>query len=155
MFKHCVWYLVKPTHPIYVSMASYTALLNTPNFLPHVTIQSGLSEEKAVEVATRYNKYERPFFSPSGCPKISKTTLKLAKRSSDINFYAIEQPLNTNGIYVNDIHISLAYRINREITQMELAMAPYVERFYPSDLDVVVANCTDEDPNKWYIVNVM
>ena len=130
-------------------MASYTALLDTPNFLPHITIQSGLTKEKAVEVAKRFHKYEKPFFSPSGWPKISKTTFK----NERLDFYAVEQPLNTNGIFVEDIHISLAYSINRPLTQMELAMAPFTERFYPSDLEVVVANCTDEDPNKWYILD--
>ena len=130
-------------------MASYTALLNTPNVLPHITIQSGLSKEKAVEVAKRFKKHDKPFFSPSGWPKISKTTMK----STNLDFYAVEQPLNTNGIFVEDIHISLAYAINRPITQMELAMAPYTDRFYPSDFDVVVANCSDEDPNKWYILD--
>lgn len=153
MFRHCVWYLVKPTHPIYVSMAAYTALLNTPNFLPHITIQSGLTKDEAVELAGRFSKYEKPFFSPSGWPKISKTTFEAEVRTRNLDFYAVEQPLNTNGIYVEDIHISLAYSINRSITQMELAMAPYTERIYPTEIDVVVANCTDEDPNKWYILD--
>tara|TARA_B100001059_G_C17783561_1_gene555718 strand:+ start:432 stop:845 length:414 start_codon:yes stop_codon:yes gene_type:complete len=134
-------------------MASYTALLDTPNFLPHITIQSGLSKEKAVEVANRFKKYEKPFFSPSGWPKISRTKFNNSIRTRDVDFYAVEQPLNTNGIFVDEIHISLAYSINRPITQMELAMAPFTERFYPDDLDVVVANCADEDPNKWYILN--
>ena len=133
-------------------MASYTTLLDTPNFLPHITIQSGLSKQDAITVASRFQQYEFPFFSPSGWPKITKTTFESSTRTRDINFYAVEQPLNTNGIFVEDIHISLAYSINREITQMELAMAPYTERFYPNDLDVVVANCSDEDPNKWYII---
>lgn len=70
-----------------------------------------------------------------------------------MDFYAVEQPLNTNGIFVEGIHISLAYSTNRPLTQMELAMAPYIERFYPADLEVVVANCTDPDPNKWYILD--
>jgi len=153
MFRHCVWYLVKPTHPVYLSMACYTALLDTPNFLPHVTIESGLSKEKAVEVAKRFKKYEKPFFSPSGWPKISKTTFKNEYRTKQMDFYAVEQPLNTNGIFVDEIHISLAYSINRPITQMELAMAPYMERLYPSDLEVVVADCSEEDPNKWYIID--
>ena len=153
MFRHCVWYLVNIKHPIYLSMASYTALLDTPNFLPHITIQSGLSKEKAVEVANRFKKYEKPFFSPSGWPKISKTTFKNEYRTNQLDFYAVEQPLNTNGIFVEDIHISLAYSINRPLTQMELAMAPFTERFYPSDLEVVVADCTEEDPNKWYILD--
>lgn len=153
MFRHCVWFLVKPNHPIYLSMASYTALLNTPNFLPHITIQSGLNKEEAVEVANRFQKYEKPFFSPSGCPKISRTKFHNSIRTRDLDFYAVEQPLNTNGIFVEEIHISLAYSINRPITQMELAMSPFIERFYPSDLDVVVADCSDEDPNKWYILD--
>ena len=88
MFRHCVWYLVNIKHPIYLSMASYTALLDTPNFLPHITIQSGLTKEKAVEVAKRFHKYEKPFFSPSGWPKISKTTFK----NERLDFYAVEQP---------------------------------------------------------------
>ena len=148
MFRHCVWYLVDIKHPIYLSMASYTALLATPTFLPHVTIQSGLSKEKAVEVANRFKKYEKPFFSPSGWPKISKMTFKNEYRTKELDFYAVEQPLNTNGIFVEDIHISLAYSINKPLTQMELAMAPYIDRFYPADLHVVVADCTEEDPNK-------
>jgi len=153
MFRHCVWYLVNIKHPIYLSMASYTALLGTPNFLPHITIQSGLSKEKAVEVANRFKKYEKPFFSPSGWPKISKTSFKNVYRTKELDFYAVEQPLNTNGIFVEDIHISLAYSINRPLTQMELAMAPFCDRFYPADLEVVVADCTEEDPNKWYIID--
>ena len=134
-------------------MATYTTLLDTPNFLPHITIQSGLTKEKAFQIAYRFQNHEKPMFSPSGCPKISKTTFKSSVRTQDLEFYAVEQALNTNGIYVNGIHISLAYSINRPITQMELAMAPYTKRFYPMDLDVVVADCSDEDPNKWYIVD--
>lgn len=151
MFRHCVWFLVKPTHSIYPSMAAYTALLNTPNFLPHITIQSSLSKQQAVEIAKRFSNYEKPFFSPSGHPKISKTIFRNEYRTKELEFYAVEQPLNTNGIYVEDIHISLAYAINRPVTQMELAMSPYTARFYPNDLEIVVANCWDEDPNKWYI----
>ena len=134
-------------------MASYTALLDTSNFLPHITIQSGLNKEEAVEVANRFKKYKKPFFSPSGCPKISRTKFHNSTRTRDLDFYAVEQPLNSNGIFVEEIHISLAYSINRPITQMELAMSPFTERFYPSDLDVVVADCSDEDPNKWYILD--
>ncbi len=153
MFRHCVWYLVKPTHPVYLSMAGYTALLDTPNFLPHVTIESGLSKEKAIETANRFKMYEKPFFSPSGWPKISRTKFENSIRTRDLEFYAVEQPLNTNGIFVDEIHISLAYSINRPITQMELAMAPFMERIYPTDLEVVVADCSEEDPNKWYIID--
>ncbi|MAD23554.1 MAG: hypothetical protein CMO44_05205 [Verrucomicrobiales bacterium] len=134
-------------------MAGYTALLDTPNFLPHVTIESGLSKEKAIETANRFKMYEKPFFSPSGWPKISRTKFENSIRTRDLEFYAVEQPLNTNGIFVDEIHISLAYSINRPITQMELAMAPFMERIYPTDLEVVVADCSEEDPNKWYIID--
>ena len=154
MFKYCVWYLVKKEHPIRSAMTSYASLLNTPLCPPHITIQSGLSKEEAVEVYHRFKDYEKPFFSPSGWPTVTENKFSSNVRSKDLVFYAVEQPLNTNGIFVDGIHISLAYSINRPITPMELAMTPYTERMYPTDLEVVVANCSDEDPNNWHVENI-
>ncbi len=151
MFRHCVWFLIKENHGINKNIVSYASLLNTPTFNGHVTIQSGLSREEAEEVCERFREAPKPFFSPHGYPKISKTKFQNAYRTRELDFYAIEQPLNTNGIYVDEIHVSLAYSINRPITQMELAMAPYTERIYDTDIDVVVANCRSENPSYWYV----
>lgn len=154
MFRHCVWFLLKETHGINNGIVSYASLLNTATFHAHVTIQSGLSKEDAEEVCKRFRKAQKPFFSAHGWPKISKTHFHNHYRTRELDFYAIEQPLNTNGIYVEDIHVSLAYSINRPFTQMELAMAPYVERIYDHDTDVVVANCESENPSEWYIEDI-
>jgi hypothetical protein len=152
MFKYCVWYLVKETHPIRSAMTSYASLLNTPLCPPHITIQSGLSKKEAVEVYERFKEHEKPFFSPSGWAAVTETKFSSSVRSKDLTFYAIEQPLNTNGVFVEGIHISLAYSINRPFTPMEVAMSPYIQRLYPTDIDVVVADCSDENPEKWRIL---
>ena len=76
-------------------------------------------------------------------------------RSGHLDFHAIEQPLNTNGIgYIEGIHVSIAYRINASFTPMELAHTQPVQSIYGSDIEVCVANCESEDPSEWFIETI-
>ena len=144
MFKYCVWYVVKDTHPISRQMLKYSSLFKTPRFPPHVTVKSKLTKSEAISTYNRYLSVDKPFFSPSSTPQISHERF-----SGRVDFYAIEQPLSTNGVYVEGIHISLAYRINNTFTPMELAHCEIIPRIYETDMSLCVMNCESEDPNEW------
>lgn len=139
MFKYCVWYIVKDTHPVYKNMIKYSSLFKTHIFPPHITIASKLTKSEAISTYNRYLSVEKPSFSPSSDPIIS----------CEQNFYAIEQPLSTNGKYVEGIHISMAYRLDKTFTPMELAHIEIIPRIYPDDLSLCIMNCWAENPNEW------
>ncbi len=149
MFKYCVWYVVKKTHPVHQMMSKYSSLFKTPKFPPHITIKSKLSKSEAIATYNRYLSVDYPVFTAYGHPKITHEVFYNHYRSGQIDFYAIEQPLNTNGAYVEGIHLSLAYRINNTFTPMELAHTEFVPRIYDTDLSICIMNCESEDPNEW------
>ena len=145
MFRYSVWYKVKDLHPINQAMQSYASLLDTPRFPAHVTIASQLSKEKALDVYRRYTHASKPMLSASGNPV---QTMQAFDRKE---FHAVEQRLNMNGVVVDGIHLSLAYRLNQTFTPMEMAHAPALPRIYPEDIEVCVANCHAEDPGNWFV----
>tara|TARA_B100001059_G_scaffold120733_1_gene120839 strand:- start:2271 stop:2717 length:447 start_codon:yes stop_codon:yes gene_type:complete len=144
MFKYCVWYIVKKTHPVHKMMSKYSSLFKTPRFPPHITIQSKLNKSEAIATYNRYLSVENPVFTAHGHPKITHERFP-----GNIDFYAIEQPLNTNGAHVEGIHLSLAYRINKTFTPMELAHTEFVPRIYNTDLSICIMNCESENPEEW------
>lgn len=144
MFKYCVWYLVNERHPVYRMMSTYSSLFKTPRFPPHITIQSKLNKSEAIATYNRYLSVDKPVFTSHGHPKITHE-----KFPGNLDFYAIEQPLNTNGAYVEGIHLSLAYRINNTFTPMELAHTTFVPRIYSTDLSICIMKCDSEDPSEW------
>ena len=144
MFKYCVWYTVKETHPVHKMMSKYSSLFKTPRFPPHITIQSKLSKSEAISTYNRYLSVDKPIFTSHGHP-----TITYERFPGPLYFYAIEQPLNTNGAYVEGIHLSLAYRINKNFTPMELAHTEFVPRIYNTDLSICIMNCESENPEEW------
>jgi len=150
MFKHSVFYALKHTHPLNNAMKSYASLFNTHSFDPHVTIQSNLTKEQAIAMKNRYLSIERPLFVPHGDAKMTKQRCR--SKSGHLDFYAIEQPLKTNGTYVAGIHTPLAYRINKPFTPMELAMCKKIAPILSTDIFLCIFNCESETPSEWFRV---
>lgn len=136
MLKYSVWYVIHESHPIHKMVNKYSSLFKTHTPIPHISIQSNLNKSDAITIYNRYLSVDKPVFTSSGYPII--------RQKEDT--YTIEQPLCTNGRYVEDIHISLAYRMRSTFTPMELAHTVFVPRIYDSDLSLSIVEWKTDNP---------
>lgn len=158
MFNYCVWYTIKKRE--YLNAAVHTAtVLNSFNFQPHITLKSNIKTlEEAKQQCDRFRMLHDRLnnnivFTPSGPPTTSYT--KIINVVDTMDFYAIELPLRMNGVNIQGLHTSLAYR-NTSFSPYEVACAYCGNKnlFEPltlKDLYLCVVDCSNKDPRKWKI----
>lgn len=154
MFKYCVWYTLNESHPIQQTIYKYAKLFNSVPFRAHITIKSSMEKDEAYETMLRYQKNEKVSFQPIKKPFASKVIKYNHYRSGECVFNAIEQPLAVNGVEVEKVHISLAYRIGEPFTPMEVAHVIKVPNINDDDLQVCMVKCFDENPSRWEILKL-
>ena len=145
MFRYCVWYLLRPKHPINRLIEQNAKLLDSVVFPAHVTIQHSIAtKDEALQIASRFENHKVPEFTFFSYPYVSRTTVDYN------NFYAIEQSLLVNQKKTKSLHISLAYS-DRDITDMELVCCSPENgmKILTADVEVAVFDCHDKNPCKW------
>lgn len=147
MFKHCVWYVLKKKHPINKYILEYAKVFGTPIFPAHITIQHSLNILEAKELYEKYKDAKIPEFTPCGIPAMNTTYL------DDKFFFSIEQPLQINGVRVQNIHLSLAYKFNLPFTAMEIGYVNIekMNTIKPDDLSICIVDCSSSDVSDWSI----
>lgn len=113
MFKYCVWYVLKESHPIQQSVMKYADLFHSAQFRAHITIGHSMDEEEAYMILKRYRNFEKPCFTPIKKPFASSVNILNHNRSGECVFNAIEQPLAVNGVEVEDVLIVLVNHSHR------------------------------------------
>ena len=154
MFRYCVWYVLKESHPIQQSVMKYADLFHSARFRAHITIGHSMDEEAAYMVLKRYRNFAKPCFTPIKKPFASSVNILNHNRSGECVFNAIEQPLAVNGVEVEDVHISMAYRVGEPFTPMEVAHVNKVSNINDRDIEVCMAKCFDENPEKWEMLEL-
>lgn len=147
MFKHCVWYSIKPHHPIHQCIRQNASIFGTCIFPGHITIKHSLEKDEAMILYDQYKNANVPVFSPYG--KLYMSTTYINNRF----FFAIEQALSVNGVKINNIHVSLAYRFDEPFTAMDIALINdvFLQDIRPEDLKICIANCSSENIDDWTI----
>ena len=145
MFRYCVWYLLRPRHPINRLIEKNAKLLDSAVFPGHVTIQHSIAtKDEACSIASRFQEHDVPEFTFFSYPFVSHTKI------DDSDFYAIEQSLLVNQKKTKTLHVSLAYS-NRDITDMELVCCSPGGglKILNNDVEVAVFDCHDKNPSNW------
>ena len=142
MFKYCVWYVLKETHIIHQQIKRYAQIFNTEPFLAHITIEHSLDKEEAIQVYLKH-KDRREEFSVVGTQHMTRCV------KNNRAFYAIEQPLNSDGT-----HISLAYRIDHGFHPLEMAIVSKINNIGMDDVEVCIVDCSSEHPKEWKILKI-
>ena len=134
MFKYCVWYVLKETHIIHKQIKRYAQIFNT--------INHSLEKEEAIKIYLKH-KHKRKEFIVVGTPHMTRCV------KNNRAFYAIEQPLNSDGV-----HISLAYRIDQGFHPLEIAIVSQINNIGMDDVEVCIVDCSSEHPKEWKILSI-
>lgn len=142
MFKYCVWYVLKETHIIHKQIKRYAQIFNTEPFLAHITINHSLEKEEAIKIYLKH-KHKRKEFIVVGTPHMTRCV------KNNRAFYAIEQPLNSDGV-----HISLVYRMDNGFHPLEMAIVSQINNIGMDDVEVCLVDCSSEHPKEWKILSI-
>ena len=152
MFQYSLVYSLRSAeHPLAQHIASCAAKLGTMPFVPHMTAQHSLSFEQAHYLYDLFRqRYNVPRLRLMNTLKVTSTTLRNAN-GKWCRFHAIEQPVQINGLYVRDMHISLAYKVGPAFTLYELnKVEPWLgDPLKPSELELLVWSCHAKSPKFW------
>ena len=153
MFKYCLWYLLRESHPVNDSIKRNAAMLNTKVFPAHITIEHSIgNREEAKRKLECCRKGSTPTFGYGGTPYASTFRIRNEYATMTHQFHAIEQPLWINGSSIDGIHVSLAYRVNGEpFSNMDVGrcISQYTHRIEKDDIEPVVYSCHSDDPSEW------
>jgi hypothetical protein len=158
MFKYCVWYLLKDSHPINRLIKHNAEMLGTRVFPAHITIEHSIHyREEAKTKLEQYRKGTTPVFGFSGTPYASTVNIRTEYNTAikEYAFHAIEQPLWINDTCIPGIHVSLAYKVNgKPFSNMEVGCCiPQVHyRIEKSDIKPVVYSCHSQNPDEWTLI---
>jgi hypothetical protein len=156
MFKYCLWYLLKESHPVNDLIKRNAAMLNTKVFPAHITIEHSIgNRDEAKEKLEFCKKGPIPVFGYGGTPYASTFHIRNEYASMTHQFYAIEQPLWINGASIRGIHISLAYRVNgKAFSNIDVGrcISQYSHRIEKDDLKPVIYSCHSENPSDWKLI---
>ena len=94
MFKYCLWYLLRESHPINELIKRNAAMLNTKVFPAHITIEHSIgNRDEAKQKLDFCKKGPIPVFGYGGTPYASTFKIRNEYATMTHQFYAIEQPL--------------------------------------------------------------
>jgi hypothetical protein len=149
-FGYCIWYCISILDGIYALQKKIITLLHTPDFIPHITLQSHLNNVNLHQHSCIQQKYA---FFISGVPYTSETIVKGWSQP----FYCIELPL-INKYNNKTYHVSLAYRLKDKFTAEEMKKVLHLYSLYHPyisglsiDGSIHICNAQSENFSSWKI----
>lgn len=119
-YGFCVWWRLKPNHPISIVSKELSKRLNTPLFDTHISVRTKLTMVPS----------ELPYPEETIKAKLPLRVTSEYLSSWGKTLFALELPVEYTYPLPRNAHISLAYRFNNGFTKEEIDMAEQMLQTY-------------------------